>query len=163
MRPFVAPSLRLSLLLAVLALGWPEIARSEVFSANYGLSPRTAPEVNFGPVRISPILQSEARYSGAGLSVDAGRDWFARVGVGRQLLVAGGSAGAASAPVLSIVGGYRLDNGQSLSLQLSRGAQERLGLSINYEWPRYFVRLSYDTMLAPLPQDSLRFSAGVRF
>lgn len=164
MRPIVTSALWLSCLAAG-ALAWPQAAQSQTFSVDYGLAPRSAGGVDLGPVRINPVLQSEPRYSGAGLSVDAGRDWFARVGVGRQQhLTAGPPSGAASAQMLSITGGYRFNNGQTLSLQLNRGpAAERLGLSINYEWPRYFVRLSYDTMLSPLPQDSLRFSAGVRF
>jgi hypothetical protein len=63
-------------------------------------------------------------------------------------------------------GGYRWANGQSLSLQLSRGrgAGQRLGLAVNYDWPHYFVRFAYDQSgLTLTPQDSLRFSAGVRF
>jgi hypothetical protein len=34
---------------------------------------------------------------------------------------------------------------------------------VSYDWPRYFVRLSYDPGLNPVMQDKLRFSAGVRF
>jgi hypothetical protein len=56
--------------------------------------------------------------------------------------------------------GYRRSDGQALSLH---HGGNRLGLSVSYDWPRYFVRLSYDAGLNPLPQDNLRFSAGMRF
>ena len=65
---------------------------------------------------------------------------------------------------MRIGGGYRWSDGQSLSLHVTGGrGPERLGLSVSYDWPRYFVRLSYDSGLNPVPQDRLRFSAGVRF
>jgi hypothetical protein len=169
MRSLIAPVAWLPLLTAA-ALVWPQDASAQAFSADYGLSPRRA-GLNLGPVRVAPMLQADARFSGAGLSVDAGRDWFARIGVGRELQQTPAlSMGPGSAQVLSIAGGYRFGGGQALSLQLSRGAADRLGLSVSYDWPRYFVQLSYDTALTPspslsaLPQDSkLRFSAGVRF
>lgn len=95
--------------------------------------------------------------SGAGLSLQAGRNWFGQLDVG-----------GAGSDIVNLAGGYRWANGQALSLQLSRGRGpgQRLGLALNYDWPRYFVRFSYDQgAFAPLPQaqDSLRFSAGVRF
>jgi hypothetical protein len=72
---------------------------------------------------------------------------------------------AASNDIVNVGGGYRWGNGQALSLQLSkgRGTAQRLGLAVNYDWPHYFVRFSYDQGLYLAPQDSLRFSAGVRF
>lgn len=157
-------------LLAVGALSASQ-ANAQAFTADYGLSPTRPSGLELGPVRISPVLQSDARFSGAGLSLDAGRDWFARIGVGRELQETPAlSIGPASAQVLSIGGGYRFSGGRSLSLQLNRGGPaDRLGLAVSYDWPRYFVRMSYDTALSPslspslLPQDRLRFSAGVRF
>ncbi len=181
MRLLAAPLACLPLLAAA-ALAWPQGAQAQAFSADYGLSRPGVPVsaqpalpgrlgmFNLGPVRINPAFQSGPGYSGAGLSLEAGRHWFAQVGVGRELLQTPAlSMGPGSAQVLSIAGGYRFGGGQALSLQLSRGAADRLGLSVSYDWPRYFVRLSYDTRLSPslspslLPQDSLRFSAGVRF
>ncbi len=39
----------------------------------------------------------------------------------------------------------------------------RTGLSIAYDWPRYFVRIAYDPQVNFTSQDMLRLSAGVRF
>lgn len=182
MRSRAASFASLPLLAAAAALACPASAQAQGFSADYGLSrpgvqlsepPTPAGRLglfNLGPVRINPAIQSGPGYSGAGLSLQAGRHWFAQVGVGHELqqtpLL---PVSPASSQVLSIAGGYRFGSGQAMSLQLSRGAADRLGLSVRYDWPRYFVRLSYDTMLSPplspslLPQDRLRFSAGVRF
>ena len=97
---------------------------------------------------------------GAGLSLEAGQQWFGRVGVGRTY----GALPGADGSLVSLAGGYRWSDGQSLSLQLTRSRTERLGLAVRYDWPKYFVRVSYDLRLAtdPVP-DTLRFSAGVRF
>jgi hypothetical protein len=161
-------------LLAAAALGWAPAAGAQVFSADYGLSPAAVPAMeassqgsavfSLGGVGIGPALQADAGFSGAGLSLQAGRNWFAQVAVGQSLSVAPGLPMAVSGEALRIGGGYRWGNGQALSLQVtgSRGP-ERLGLSVSYDWPRYFVRLSYDGGLNPVPQDRLRFSAGVRF
>ncbi|MES2050358.1 MAG: hypothetical protein V4455_00275 [Pseudomonadota bacterium] len=40
---------------------------------------------------------------------------------------------------------------------------ERLGLSVSYDWPRFFVRMAWDPKVNFTPQDMLRLSAGVRF
>jgi hypothetical protein len=40
---------------------------------------------------------------------------------------------------------------------------QRLGLSVAYDWPRYFVRLAYDPKANFTPQDMWRLSTGVRF
>jgi len=152
-------------LLAAGVLAWAQGAGAQGFSADYELARPGAvaaePETpgrtgmfNLGPVRINPAFHADPGFSGAGLSLDAGRHWFAQIGFGRSV----------STDVLNIGGGYRWNDGRSLSLQLNRGrSTERLGLSVSYDWPRYFVRLTYDSKLAPIPQDSLRFSAGVRF
>lgn len=130
---------------AAAVLAWPQAASAQGLAADY-------------------VLQADGRYSGAGLSVEAGRNWFAQVSIGRSLMAEPGLQRAESYDAMRIGGGYRWANGQSLSLQVT-GARgpERLGLSLSYDWPRYFVRLSYDSGLDPLPQDRLRFSAGVRF
>ena len=39
----------------------------------------------------------------------------------------------------------------------------RLGLSVGYDWPRYFVRVAWDPKVNFTPQDMLRLSAGLRF
>jgi hypothetical protein len=105
-----------------------------------------------------------ADYSLNGLSLQGGHNWFGQFGLAQgpvSPLVHSGTN-----DVMNVGGGYRWSNGQSLSLQLSRGRGQgqRLGLAVNYDWPRYFVRFSYDPPgLTLSPQDSLRFSAGVRF
>jgi hypothetical protein len=158
-------------LLATAALIWPQAGRAEAFSADYGLwraaeGTRGAPTrgvlLEPGSVRIAPAFQAGAPFPTAGLSLEAGRNWFARAGLGRS--VQPGVSGPTSVGVLSIAGGYRWSDGQALSLQLT-GEQRasRLGLSVSYDWPRYFVRLAYDTGLKPVPQRYLRFSAGMRF
>jgi hypothetical protein len=162
-------------LLAAVALAWAQAAGAQAFSADYELSHTAAPApeaaaqrpstFSLGGVRIGPTLQADARFSGAGLSLQAGRNWFAQVSVGQsQYVAAPGLPGTVTGEALRVGGGYRWSDGQALSLQLTgtRGA-ERLGLSVSYDWPRYFVRLSYDTGLNPVPQERLRFSAGVRF
>jgi hypothetical protein len=135
------------------ALAWPAFAQGQAFSADYGL----------GSLRIQAASQSSLDFYGAGLSVAAGRTWFGQVGMGRSLPDTVSPAGAAQ--VVSLAGGYRFGGGQSLSLQLSRGrgSDPRPGLAVNYDWPRYFVRLSYDTRMSLQPQDHVRLSAGLRF
>jgi hypothetical protein len=60
--------------------------------------------------------------------------------------------------------GHRL----TLDLLLKRGLVEneyieRTGLSIAYDWPRWFVRLSYDPKANFTPQDLWRLAVGTRF
>ena len=143
------PSTWLLPLLAAGALLCPAVAGAQAFSADY---------------RIRPIVQADSQFSGAGLSLAAGANWFAQVSVGRSLQHDPIASGVVPAEALRVAGGYRWADGQSLSLQVTGGrGSERLGLSVSYDWPRYFVRLSYDTGLSPLPQDKVRFSAGMRF
>ncbi len=102
---------------------------------------------------------------GTGLAFEAGQSWYARLGMGRTIAqpAALGLRGE-SVDLFAVGGGYRWTNGQSLSLQLLRGnRQQRLGLAVSYDWPSYFLRLDYDAGASVMPQDSLRFSAGVRF
>ncbi|HTH77363.1 MAG TPA: hypothetical protein VL593_00175 [Ramlibacter sp.] len=100
---------------------------------------------------------------GVGLTLQADHNWFGQLGFTQGPVSA--LTPAASNDIVNVGGGYRWNNGQALSLQLSkgRGAGQRLGLAVNYDWPRYFVRFSYEQSLNLAPQDSLRFSAGVRF
>lgn len=161
--------------LTAVALLWPVVAGAQAFSADYGLarpgvgSGIAAPaysgsSFSLGSVRVGPALLADARFSGAGLSLAAGENWFANVSVGRSLQYDPGLSAAVPTEALRVAGGYRWANGQSLSLQVIGGrSPERLGLSVSYDWPRYFVRLSYDTGLNPVPQDKLRLSAGMRF
>lgn len=161
-------------MLAAAVLAWPHAAGAQAFSADYDLSraaaaPAADPEVDrssfgFSGVHIGAALQADGEFSGAGLSLAAGRNWFAQVSVGRSLQQANILSGAVAGEALRIGGGYRWSDGQSLSLHVTGGrGPERLGLSVSYDWPRYFVRLSYDPGLNPVMQDKLRFSAGVRF
>lgn len=136
------------------------VAQAQPLSINYDLtvpSPLSAPEftpepvLEFGPVRLAGARSSD----GSGLSLEAGRSWFARVGVGRSL----------DSEVVSVGGGYRFRAGDALSMHVTRQlGQERLGLAVRYDWRRSYMRLSYDTpdRAFGLP-DRLRLSAGVRF
>ncbi|WP_397441144.1 hypothetical protein [Polaromonas sp. UC242_47] len=67
---------------------------------------------------------------------------------------------------------YRMPmaNDQRLTLDLlsKRGLVEgvpihRMGLSVSYDWPTYFVHLAWDPKVNFTPQDMLRLSAGMRF
>lgn len=160
-------------LIAVAGLAWTGGASAQVFSADYELARRqqsagtvspAANLLNLGSVQFSPALQADTEYSGVGLSLAAGRNWFAQVSVGQSVQPYAGLDGMGSSDAMRIGGGYRWGDGQSLSLQLT-GARgpDRLGLSVSYGWPHYYVRLSYDTGITPVPQDRFRFSAGVRF
>ena len=40
---------------------------------------------------------------------------------------------------------------------------ERSGLSVAYDWPRWFLRLSYDPKVNFTPQDMWRLAFGTRF
>ena len=161
-------------LLAATVMAWPQATGAQAFSADYDLSRAAAPAADpeadrpsafgFGGVHIGAALQADGDFSGAGLSLAAGRNWFAQVSVGRSLQQTNILPGAVTGEALRVGGGYRWSDGQSLSLHVTGGrGPERLGLSVSYDWPRYFVRLSYDPGLNPVMQDKLRFSAGVRF
>jgi hypothetical protein len=161
-------------MLAAVALFAPTVAAAQGFAADYGLRVGAAEVTRaaaypggalaVGGMRIAPVVQTDAQFSGAGLSLAAGANWFAQVSVGRSVQYDSGLVEAVPTEALRIAGGYRWANGQALSLQVTGGrGPERLGLSVSYDWPRYFVRLSYDPGLNPLPQDKVRFSAGMRF
>ncbi len=141
--------------------------------ANYDiLGPASAPQsaassaIRLGLARFDSAPQHVGKkFTGAGLSLQAGQNWFAQVGVGNSIQSTIGISGALVSSEVMVGGGYRWGDGQSLSLQVNRGQglESRLGLSVSYDWPRYFVRLSFDAGLNPVPADKLRFSAGVRF
>lgn len=138
-----------ALLVAALVMACPVIAQAQSFEADYS---------------IRPALVAGESFSGAGLSLNAGRNWFAQVAVGRGAQFSPLPATPASAGAMSIAGGYRWSNGESLSLRLTSGrGAERLGLAVSYDWPRYFVRLSYDSKFTLTPAETLRFSAGMKF
>jgi hypothetical protein len=161
--------------LAAAALAWPSDGHTQAVTADYGFSrsgpttvrlyaPYRATAFKVGSLLVVPTLQAGARFNSAGLSFEAGLNWFGQVGVGHSLEPGPALSGAGTTDVLSITAGYRWSDARSLSLQLSRGrGGDRLGLTANYDWPQYFVRLAYDTGLNPVPQDNLRFSAGLRF
>ncbi|MEO7390682.1 MAG: hypothetical protein ABIU58_00810, partial [Ramlibacter sp.] len=82
-------------------------------------------------MRIGAAFQADARFSGGGLSLDTGSNWYGHVGIGRSLQPSPNLPGGGSyEDVLNIAGGYRWADGQSLLLQLSRTrGTDRLGLS----------------------------------
>ena len=137
-------------LAAVLLAGAAALAHAQVFSPDYRL-------------RVSPGLATDGS-PGAGLSLQGRPNWFGHVGLSQgptSLLNR-----AVANDIFELEGGYRWTDGKAVSLQLSRprSAGQRLGLALNYDWPHYFVRFSYDPPGIVLStQDSLRFSAGVRF
>lgn len=139
-----AVSVLRKLLAGIAVAAMPLLAGAQGFSADYALT-RGVGE------------------PGVGLTMQADRNWFGQLGVSQGPVSA--LTPAASNDIVNVGGGYRWNNGQALSLQLSRGRGpgQRLGLAVNYDWPRYFVRFSYEQGLNLAPQDSLRFSAGVRF
>ena len=139
----------------------PASGHAQGFTADYDIA-RFSPAESAPPVRLAPAHPLGAS-SGAGLSLQAGRNWFGQLQLAQEPV--GTLLSMATHDSVYVAGGYRWGNGRSLSLQLSRGrgSGERLGLALNYDWPRYFVRLSYDPRWSLVPQDSLRFSAGVRF
>ena len=167
-----APAVLLSLL-AVVAMACPSVANAQAFLANYDiLGPASAPQsaassaIRLGLARFDSAPQyAGKKFTGAGLSLHAGQNWFAQVGVGNSIQATTGNAATLISSEVMVGGGYRWGDGQALSLQVSKGQglESRLGLSVSYDWPRYFVRFSFDTGLSPVPADKLRFSAGVRF
>jgi hypothetical protein len=149
-----------SALLSLAAAGVAMPAAAQTSSPNYSLTrpvwgeevAPTAPLLNWGGVQVS---SASAIAGGAGLSLQAGQQWFARVGVGRTV----------ETDMMSLGGGYQFQDGQALSMHVTRQlGQDRLGLAVRYDWTHSYLRLSYD---APLRQtggvDMLRFSAGMRF
>jgi hypothetical protein len=160
---FVLRLARMTFVTAALG-GLAALAHAQGFSADYTLD-RIAPAyAGESHVRIAPALPLANGALGAGLSLQGGRNWFGQFGLSQgpvSPLVHSGSN-----DLVNLAGGYRWSDGQSLSLQVSRGRGpgQRLGLAVNYDWPHYFVRFSYDPQGVTLsPQDSLRLSAGVRF
>jgi len=130
------------LLMGAVLVACPADARAQAFSANYQL---TGPSVVIAWPESGPDTS-----------------WFARVDLGHAQSAT--QWGTDVRQVVGLAGGYRWRDGESLSLHLTHApGQERLGLSVRYDWPRYFVRLSSDPKLNEVPQDRLRFSAGVRF
>lgn len=110
-----------------------------------------APLLALGPLQ----LGAAASETGSGLSLQAGQQWFARVGVGRTL----------DSDSVTVGGGYRFADGQALSMHVTRQlGQERLGLAVRYDFSRAWLRLGYEAPTRALAgPDLLRFSAGVRF
>ena len=154
---------------------WPQAAGAQAFSADYGLrragaglvgldAPARKVLFSVGPFHVAPAVRAGMHHPTVGLSLQAGRHWFAQVGLGRGAQPGLWMPGADSPAVLNIDAGYRWSDGQSLSFQFTGGrGTDRLGLAVSYDWPRYFVGLSYDARLHPVPQDKLRVSAGLRF
>jgi len=160
-------------LLVALAAAWPLVGQAQGFTANYDLARAAAQEQEgagrsilsaIGNLHLAPAFHTEGSFSGAGLSLAAGQNWFAQVTVGRSVLAPLAVAPNAAADSMQLGGGYRWSDGQSLSLHVTgaRGAG-RLGLALRYDWPQYYLRLSLDPRMDIGPVDTLRFSAGVRF
>lgn len=129
--------------------------------------------LSIGGLRVVPSLQgSPGGFWGPAASVETADGWFATASLGRlnPTLDKRPSYGFADTKTLSA--GYRFSTANSLSLSLTSASGQdvagsrvqRLGLSVRYDWPAYYVRLGLDPRLTTAPQDStLRFSAGFRF
>lgn len=147
---------------------WPASSLAQGFSADYGLGwPGSSIQTGFGlsDIRIAPTLASTGNSSGAGLTLHVGENWFGGFGIARSVAPQPVDA-RDSYESVNLSGGYRFGNGQVLALEVNRGRVpgQRLGLAVNYDWPRYFVRFTYDPGSGTaLPQESLKFSAGLRF
>lgn len=146
---------------AVLAAA-PWFALAQGFTADYDIARFSSAETQ-PLIRLAPAHALGGDFPGVGLSMQTGPNWFGQVGLAHGPVST--LTPAAANDIFNMAGGYHWGKGQSLSLQLSRGRGpgQRLGLALNYDWPHYFVRFSYDQGLNLAPQDSLRFSAGVRF
>jgi len=149
------------LLAAALVVAMPALGWGQGFSADYDLARAAGPDAQF-QFRVAPAFAMGGEALGAGLSLQSGPNWFGQVGLSQAPL---NQLTHGTNDSVNLGGGYRFSGGQALSLQLSRarGPLPRLGLSVGYDWPRYFLRFSYDQGLNLTPADSLRFSAGVRF
>jgi hypothetical protein len=147
------------LLAAALVAAMPALGWAQGFSADYDLARSGATEA---PLRVAPAFAMGGEALGAGLTLQTGPNWFGQVGLSQATL---NQLTHATNDSVNLGGGYRFSAGQALSLQVSRarGPLPRLGLSVGYDWPRYFLRFTYDQGLNLTPADSLRFSAGVRF
>ena len=156
-----AQSLRSAFAAAALA-AVPWLVQAQGFSADYDIARFSSPDTQ-PLVKLAPAHALGGDFPGAGLSMQAGRNWFGQIGLAQGPVST--LTPALANDIVNMAGGYRWSNGQALSLQLSRGRGQgqRLGLALNYDWPHYFVRFSYDQGLTLAPQGSLRFSAGVRF
>lgn len=100
-------------------------------------------------------LGAAASNTGSGLSLQAGQQWFARVGLGQSF----------DSGLLSVGGGYRFRGGRALSMHMTRQlGQDRLGLAVRYDFNRAWLRLGYEAPTQGLRgADVVRFSAGMRF
>lgn len=155
-----------------------------------------------GEVRLIPSLQlaTGGAWNGS-LGLETGERWFIGTGLGRTNLRDSVSLNFDPNDALSLSGGYRWPDSQSLSFLLVRDnrlnpdqrhlhllyrkplpdqhrltldlllksglvegeAIERTGLAITYDWPRWFVRFSYDPKANFTAQDLWRFAVGARF
>ncbi|MES2423330.1 MAG: hypothetical protein V4562_02800 [Pseudomonadota bacterium] len=72
---------------------------------------------------------------------------------------------------LNLVYGTELSGSEKIKVGISAitgwaplgGSQQRIGLSLGYDWPSYFVQLAYDPKANFGTQDQFRVSAGTRF
>jgi hypothetical protein len=155
-----------------------------------------------GEVRLMPSVQlaTGGTWNGS-FGIETGEHWFVGTGLGRTNLRDSVSLNFDPNDSLTLSGGYRWPNNQSLSFLLVRDNRlnpdqrhlhlilrtpvaernrltidllmksglvdgdtiERTGLSITHDWPRWFVRVSYDPKANFASQDLWRLSVGTRF
>jgi len=155
-----------------------------------------------GPVRLLPSLQlASGGFVGGSLAAEAGTRWFAGGGLGRTNLRNYANLNFDPNDAVTLYGGYRWNDADSLSVQLVRDNRlnpdqqnlhfiwrnhladgerftidllarqgtvddrfvRRAGLSLNYEWTRWFARVAWDPKVNFTAQNMLRLSTGARF
>lgn len=129
--------------------------------------------VRVGDLRFVPSLQvSPSGFWGPVATVESSSGWYASAGLAQSPRTP-----SSISPVYglsrasTVTAGFRWSPDASLSFAVTRatglaagGASvQRLGLSVRYDWPTYYVRIGLDPSLETLPRDRLRLSAGFSF
>jgi hypothetical protein len=142
-----------------------------------------------GPVRVLPSLQAASGgFVGGSLAVETGDSWFVGTGLGRTNLRNYANLNFDPNDSYTVYGGYKWPDGTALSLSLIRDNRlplperqrltvdllakqgtvdgqfiRRAGLTVTYDWPRWFVRAAYDPKVNFTAQNMVRLSVGTRF
>lgn len=155
-----------------------------------------------GPLRFLPSLQlASGGFVGGSAALETGENWFVGVGLGRTNLRNYVNLNFDPNDALTLSGGYRWADNNSLALQVVRDNRlnpdqqhvhlvyrtpvatnqrltldllakqglvagvpiRRMGLSVGYDWPGYFVHVAWDPLVNFTAQDMLRLSVGARF
>lgn len=115
--------------------------------------------------------------SGLGFAPDAGEQslvtasylWSSQQSVSLQWVRQGSTE--LGQRTVHLVYGTAMSDSQTLKFGISAisgwepagGSQQRVGLSVGYDWPQYFVKLAYDPQVNFSAKEQLRVSLGTRF